>query len=164
MNEIKWYPFYTKSRYEKKVYIELLKQHYEAYLPLQKTIRQWKDRKKIVEVPLFSSYIFVKIAPRQIIDVLRINGIARYISFNNKLAYVKDEEIDLIKSFLETNSKIEVVDGLIKEDSEVVMKSGLFSGYKGKIIKHCRKNKIVVEIESMNKTLLVTLDTESIKE
>lgn len=164
MNEIKWYPFYTKSKYEKKVYLELLKQNYEAYLPLQKTIRQWKDRKKIVEVPLFSSYIFVRIAPRQIIEVLRINGIARYISFNNKPAYVKDEEIDLIKSFLDTNSRIEVVDGLIKEDSEVVMKSGLFSGYKGKVIKHFGKNKIVVEIESMNKTLLVTLDTESIKE
>ncbi len=164
MIEYKWYPFYTRSRFEKKVYLELLKQNYEAYLPLQKTVRHWKDRRKIIELPLFSSYIFVRIQQQQIPEILKINGISRYISFNNQPAYVKDEEIEVIKSFLNTNSEIEVMDGLIKEGTEVIMKSGLFSGYKGKIIKHSGKNKIVVEIESMNKTLLVSLDTENIKE
>ena len=164
MIEKKWYPFYTKSRYEKKLYIELTKQNYEAYLPLQEVLRQWKDRKKTVEVPLFPSYIFVRIETHQIPNVLHIQGIARYISFNNQPAFVRDEEIELIKSFLNMNSEIEVVDGLIKDGAEIMMRSGIFSGYKGRVIKHCGKNKIVVELESMNKTILVTIEKESLKD
>lgn len=158
MTEKKWYTFYTRSRFEKKIYLELLKQNFEAYLPLQKVLRQWKDRKKMVEVPLFSSYIFVKVERHKISEILKINGVARYIQFNNQPAYLREEEIELIKSFLDSNSEIEVLDGALKEGTELLIKSGLFTGYKGKVIKQAGKNKIVVEIESMNKTLLVSLD------
>ena len=57
----KWFVIYTRSRFEKKIYQELLKINIESYLPLQKKLKQWSDRKKWVEEPLFRSYIFVKI-------------------------------------------------------------------------------------------------------
>jgi transcriptional antiterminator RfaH len=56
-----WFVFYTKSRQEKKVNDLLLRHGFEPYLPLQKVLRQWSDRKKKVEVPLFNSYIFVRV-------------------------------------------------------------------------------------------------------
>jgi transcription antitermination factor NusG len=55
----KWLVFYTKSRNEKSAYKNLKKFGFEPYLPLQKVLRQWSDRKKKVELPLFNSYIFV---------------------------------------------------------------------------------------------------------
>ena len=57
----KWYAIYVKSRHEKVIFSELQKKGIESSLPLMTTIRQWSDRKKKVEVPLFRSYLFVKI-------------------------------------------------------------------------------------------------------
>ena len=69
-----WYALYTKPRSEKKVLDRLLEQEIEAYLPLQKKLRQWKDRKKWVEVPLINSYIFVKIEHKDYFNVLDTVG------------------------------------------------------------------------------------------
>ena len=57
----KWFALYTKPRWEKKVNLTLLKKGIEVWCPVQKVQKQWSDRKKIVEEPLFKSYVFVKI-------------------------------------------------------------------------------------------------------
>jgi len=69
-----WFAAYTRSRNEKKVAGELEEQHIEYYLPLIKTIRQWSDRKKKVEVPLINSYIFVRIIEKEYLKVLQTTG------------------------------------------------------------------------------------------
>ena len=61
----KWYAIYTNPRAEKLVHLRLEETGVEAFLPLQKTYRQWSDRKKLVEKPLLSSYVFVKVMPKQ---------------------------------------------------------------------------------------------------
>jgi transcriptional antiterminator RfaH len=82
----KWYAVYTRSRFEKQVLKGLQDQGIEAYLPLIKTVRQWSDRKKTVEVPLFSSYVFVHIDRRFYDQVLQTMGVVKYISFEGKTA------------------------------------------------------------------------------
>ena len=57
----KWFAIYTKPKAEKKVFDQLVKYNFEAFLPLKKEIHRWKDRLKKVEVPLFNSYVFVKV-------------------------------------------------------------------------------------------------------
>lgn len=99
---MKWYVFYTKSRQEKKVYDLLLRAGYEAFLPLQKVMRQWSDRKKKVEVPLFNSYIFVKEMEHRIPEVLKTPGIAWNIRHNGKPAILREEEYQMICRFIET--------------------------------------------------------------
>ncbi|MBC8342565.1 MAG: UpxY family transcription antiterminator, partial [Bacteroidetes bacterium] len=66
----KWYAAYTKSRNEKKVSERLSEQAVEHYLPLHKILKQWSDRKKWVEEPVFKSYIFIKIGLDDYYDVL----------------------------------------------------------------------------------------------
>ena len=161
--ELKWYPLYTKSRFEKQAYAQLIKLGYDAFLPLQKTIRHWSDRKKIVEVPLISSYIFVRIPRNKLYDVVNVYGISRYLSFNGQPATVRDEEIELLKLALENKNEIEVKDGLLNFGTEVKFTTGVFSGYSGKVIKQSSKNKLVVELESMGKTMLITVDKCKLK-
>ncbi|WP_204268528.1 transcription termination/antitermination NusG family protein, partial [Escherichia coli] len=60
-NEKRWHALYTKPRWEKKIDTVLLRKGVESWCPLQKVERQWSDRKKIIEDPLFKSYVFVKI-------------------------------------------------------------------------------------------------------
>lgn len=160
--EPKWYPFYTRSRYEKKVHDSLIMAGYESYLPLQKKIRQWSDRKKVVEMPLFSSYIFVRTMDYKLYDVLNINGIVRYLKFNGQPAIIRNSEIEIIRKLLSGNTEIEVADGVIEAGAKVALTSGVLQGYKGKVHQIKGKNKVVLEIESINKSILVTVDLNTI--
>ncbi|HEU5147338.1 MAG TPA: UpxY family transcription antiterminator, partial [Chryseosolibacter sp.] len=102
-----WYVFYTKSRQEKKVRDLLLRDGYEVFLPMQKVMRQWSDRKKRVEVPLFNSYIFVKDYPHKIADILRVPGMAWNIRHNGKPAILREYEFELIQRFITTGYFLE---------------------------------------------------------
>lgn len=102
-----WYVFYTKSRQEKKVKDLLLKNGYEVFLPMQKVMRQWTDRKKKVEVPLFNSYIFVRDADYKIADILQTPGVAWNIRHNGKPAILRPEEFEIIQRFITTGFFLE---------------------------------------------------------
>lgn len=102
-----WYVFYTKSRQEKKARELLLKNGYEVFLPMQKVMRQWSDRKKKVEVPLFNSYIFVKDFDHQIPAILKTPGVAWNIRHNGRPAILREEEFDLIHRFISTGLFLE---------------------------------------------------------
>ncbi|HDO06779.1 MAG TPA: hypothetical protein ENG85_03760, partial [Bacteroidetes bacterium] len=69
-----WYALYVRSRTEKKVAVELEGADIDFYLPLEKRLRQWSDRKKWVEEPLFRSYIFVHITQKEYYKVLQTRG------------------------------------------------------------------------------------------
>ena len=75
INTAPWNVLYTTPRAEKKVYNRLVEMDIETYLPLYKTIRQWSDRKKKVEVPLFNSYIFVRSSEKQRFEILSVYGV-----------------------------------------------------------------------------------------
>lgn len=98
----RWYVFYTKSRQEKKVKELLLRNGYEVFLPMQRVMRQWSDRKKRVDVPLFNSYIFVKDHEHRISDIVQTPGIAWNIRHNGKPAILREEEFELINRFITT--------------------------------------------------------------
>lgn len=153
-----WYPLYTRSRFEKKACESLTKAGYEAYLPMQKQLRQWSDRKKTVEMPLISSYVFARIRRSDLYDVVKLRGIARYIQFAGRPAIVRDEEIRCIKDALENKTEIEIVDGMLGEGAKVNIRSGAFRGYCGTVIKRKGSKKLVLGIEALNKTLLITVD------
>jgi transcription termination/antitermination protein NusG len=102
-----WYVFYTKSRQEKKVRDLLDKSGYQVFLPMQKVMRQWSDRKKKVEVPLFNSYIFVKEHEHKIAEILKTPGVAWNIRHNGKPAILREEEFQLIQRFIHTGYFLE---------------------------------------------------------
>ena len=103
----KWFVFYTKSRQEKKVRDLLEKSGFEVFLPLHKVVRQWSDRKKKVEMPLFNSYIFVNEEDHNIPSILKVPGIAWNIRSNGKPAILRQEELDLIKRFISSGLFLE---------------------------------------------------------
>lgn len=107
--ENKWFVFYTKSRQEKKVTEILARRGFDVFLPLVKVVRQWSDRKKKVEVPLFNSYLFVNTEEHRLQEVLSVPGIAWTIRHDGKPAILREKEYRLIKRLLETGLTIEVV-------------------------------------------------------
>lgn len=140
----RWLVGYTTPRAEKQVYEKLLKQGYTVFLPLAKASRRWSDRIKIVEIPLFTSYIFVKANSHEIYESLRnIPGLIRYLYIEGKFAEVSDKEIDNIKKFL---SKTEGYQFSFEENQTVEIKDGVLKGRRGVITK-LGKDKLQLKIE-----------------
>lgn len=161
----KWLVFYTKARAEKKTLEYLQKSGFEAWLPLQSQIRQWSDRKKKVEVPLFNSYIFVYEDESRITDVLKTPGITWNIRHNGKPAVLRQEEKDMIVRFIETGMFIETNDvEYLKEGDKVEIMGGPLRGMIGTLRQEYRETKFSVMVETIDQVLTINVDKEMLKQ
>jgi transcription antitermination factor NusG len=95
-----WYAVYTKPKWEKKVAELLRRKNIEAWCPLNKVVKQWHDRKKTVDEPLFTSYVFVCITAAEKVEVCKTSGILNFVHWLGKPAVIRTEEIETIKDFL----------------------------------------------------------------
>lgn len=152
-----WVAAYTKPRNEKKVLERLVGAGVEAYLPLQRTLKQWSDRKKWVEEPLLRSYIFVRITEREYYHVLGIPGMVRYVMFEGKAAPIPDKQIDMLKLFMGMDVETEVVEEEILSGEMVEIVGGKLAGFSGEMLRHNGKNKVVVRLEHISHSILITL-------
>src|SRR6478672_10641632 len=98
----KWYIIYTFPNLEKRIHAELIRKSIKAYLPLQKVIRKWSDRKKELKIPMFPNYIFINATEKDRGKILNISGILKFISFGGKPAVMSDDEILNIMKLEET--------------------------------------------------------------
>ena len=122
-----WYVVYTKPKWEKKVAEKLNEIGIECYCPLIIQIKQWTDRKKKVEVPLFNSYVFVQLEDTDRNSVFQISGIVRYLFWLGKPAIVRDEEIKIIKMSLAAPNLSDISVTSIQVGDRIKLESGVFS-------------------------------------
>ena len=149
-----WYAFVTKPRHEKKAKMYLDGAGVTTFLPLRKTLNQWSDRKKWVEQPLFSSYIFCRIPFAKRFDVLQQPGMVRVVGFNNEPMPVRECEINAIKMLLAADIDIQVRPEFTSGD-KVRISSGLLMGYEGTIIQDRGEKYFAIHITSIGKSVLI---------
>ena len=158
----KWFVVYTIPRWEKKVALLLQQKGIEHYCPLNKVTRQWSDRRKIVVVPLFKGYVFVKVSEALKWEIKEIDGILNYVYWLGKPALVKDAEIDTIKKFLHEFTEVEVINPQLEVDSKVIIKQGVLMDYHG-IIVEVSGTKAKVKISSMGLILSAVFDKKNLR-
>lgn len=123
-----WFAVYTKPRWEKKVTDGLLSHGFEAYCPLNRTLRQWSDRKKWVELPLLPSYVFVRVSPEEEAKVRMVAGVINYVYWLGKKAVIREEEIAALKDFVSSHQNIQI-ERLDYQPGDVIsLDSGPFTG------------------------------------
>lgn len=154
-----WYVIYTQSRYEKKIAQKLNEQNFKVDLPFNTEVSQWSDRKKKIEKPLFSSYVFVYLdSLKDYSKAMSIDGVVLFIKFGGRLVRVLDEEINKIKIFLNHFSQVELKHSLDLNIGEIKrINSGPFENYECEIIKIDNKHKICVRIGSLQQSLLAEI-------
>ena len=157
-----WHALYTKPRWEKKVADLLDAKGVEHYCPLNKVIKQWSDRKKVVLEPLFKSYVFVKVDEAKKWDLLKIAGVLNYVTWLGKPAKIKETEIDTIRRFLKEFKTVEVVNDMLEVNARVKVKQGALMDYQGILI-HISGNKASVRIESMGLQLITLVDKKNLE-
>lgn len=159
-----WYALYTKSRAEKKVLLEFELQGIEAYLPLQRKLRQWSDRKKWVETPLISGYIFVHITLKEYDLVLRTPGVVTYVRFEGKAAIIPDDQIETIKRMMrQSNFAVEISHELFKEGDPVEVIAGPLIGMQGMLVQFKGSKRVVVQVVQLNLSVLVEVPVTELR-
>ncbi|WP_319502303.1 UpxY family transcription antiterminator [uncultured Draconibacterium sp.] len=153
-----WHVIYTRSRAEKKVVQELSINNIECFLPLQKRLRQWKDRKKWVETPLIPGYCFVNITRKEYDKVLQLSNVVNYITFERKAAIVSQTEIEALQTMLhQFDFEVDVTMENFKPGKQVEVIEGPMVGLSGELIECRGKNKFVLRIEQINTSFLVEI-------
>ncbi len=134
---MKWYVLYVQSKKEKKIAEILRQMQVEVYCPLIKEVKQWSDRKKTIQSPLFKSYVFVRLTDKERSKVYTVAGVVRYLFWLGQPAVVRDKEIETIKNWLEDDSveeitlckynpgdKVLIKNGILKNQNAIIQKVG----------------------------------------
>ncbi len=159
-----WYVVYVKSRSEKKAEAELQQKNIETYLPIQRKLRQWSDRKKWVEMPLISGYLFVHISRKEYDLVLRSNYVVSFVRFEGKAAIIQDCQIESLKIMLnQKDLEITVSQETLEIGQQIEVVSGALIGLQGKLVKIKGKNKVAIIIEQLGYSATIEISTENIR-
>ena len=149
---MKWYVLYVKPKSEKKVAERLRKIGVEVYCPLIKEIRQWSDRKKTIENPLFKSYVFVRIKEKHRHIVFDVPGVVRYLFWLGKPAGVRDEEILVIEKWLKDEDIEDITLSNLNPGDELLVKNGILKDHKG-IVQEVGKKRVRLVIPGLGVVL-----------
>jgi len=152
-----WYAIYTKPRWEKKVASLLARKNIENYCPLNKVQRQWSDRKKIVMEPLFQSYVFVNVSNLEQTLVRETSGVLNFVYWLQKPAVIREEEIEVIKRFLNEYHHVQVEKSTVNLNDKVRIIGGPLMMREGNVLEV--KNKTVkVLLPTMGYTLVAEIE------
>ena len=157
-----WYVLYTKPRNEKKT-AKLLEEHgIEVYCPLHEVVKQWSDRKKKIQEPLFRSYIFVSLHDydKEQTGILETPGAVRFLWWQKRPGIVRDEEVEAIRQFLSKYKDARITVN-IAEGDEVTITEGPLREQKGKIVR-IKGNKAFLQVRSLGWNITAEIPVQSI--
>lgn len=159
-----WYVLHTKSKFEKVVTDSLLKKDIHAFLPTIMKLSKRKDRKKILEVPMFPGYLFVKsnILPKNHVNILKTTGAVRLLGSNKGPMPVNEASVESLRLFSKSKETISTGKGF-KKGEEVVITDGPLAGAKGIYEKKAGKNRVIVQIDILGQYAFTEVEKDNIE-
>lgn len=157
-----WHALYVNSRAEKKVMETLLSKGVEAYIPLVKTMREWSDRKKMVEFPLLNGYVFVKSTVILRATVLQTKGVVNFVRHCGEIAIIREIEIDQLKQLVDLGYQMEVnaITRAYELGDKVKITSGALKNIEGFVLEQKEGKFVEVLLESIGQSIKVKLPQE----
>ena len=156
-----WKVIYVSSRAEKKVGERLTQEGIENYVPLKKELKQWSDRRKMVESPLINGYVFVKPDALQRDKILQLQGVLQYVRYNSNDATIRDIEIEALRSI---EKKGYFVTGEfakpLNTGDRVSIEYGPFKGLFGSVKTQAKESIYTISIEGIGYDLTVRVPEE----
>lgn len=134
----------------------------ENYCPINKVTRQWSDRKKVVLEPVFKGYVFVRVEGEKKWEVKKVPGILNFVYWLGKPAQIRDEEIDVIRKFLNEFTDVAVEAKGFVVNSKVRVKQGVLMNYNGIVIEVIG-NHAVVKIDTLDLQLSAHFDKKNLE-
>lgn len=158
-----WYAFYLSARTEKVVSKRLCNSGEEVFLPLVRTLKIWKDRKKWVDEPLLRSYVFVKVSPHEILRILQDTGVVKVISFSGQPAPIPDQQIEQLIQALDAGCEVVATHEDFSKGDRIEIISGPLKGITGTLSQIPGKYRIALQIDNLGQSVLVSIQPGAIK-
>jgi transcription antitermination factor NusG len=154
-----WYAVQTRARHEKKVAMQLQEKGATTFLPLLTQTRRWSDRRKVLELPLFSCYVFARLAPSMGMRFLALQtrGVLSIVGAHGVGAPIPDKEIEDIQTLLAQNATSSLYP-FIKVGQRVRIRGGCLDGVEGILVAEKSDRRLVVSIELIHRSVSVRID------
>jgi transcription antitermination factor NusG len=160
--QVRWYAAYTNPRHEKQVARQLDRNGIESFVPLYRSIRRWKDRRKELELPLFHGYVFVHLALRDRLQVLQVPGVVHLVSFKGKPAPLDAASVEALRNGLSRNALVQP-HPYLKIGLRVRIHSGPMAGMEGLLVRRKDKFRVILSIHLIQRSVAVEVDESEIE-
>ena len=159
-----WFAIWTRSRHEKNVRDQIEKKSgVDVFLPTIGKWSRWKDRKKKIDWPLFPGYVFARFVPDDRVAILKVDGVVQIISNNGIMSAIPAEEIDSIRTLVESELAFDPVP-LIKEGDMVKVTSGPLKGVIGRLVqKKGVQARLVLSVDLIGQAVSVEVDAADVR-
>lgn len=157
-----WYAVYTRPQWEKKVATGFTRKDFECYCPMNKTVRQWSDRKKVIYVPLFTSYVFFKATEKQLLEIKQTEGVINIVHWLNKPAVIKNEEIEAIRNFLSDFENVHLQEANVSINDTVRVISGPLTDKEG-IVMSLQKKSVKLVLPSLGYAMVAEVAINNVE-
>lgn len=160
--EVRWYAACTNANHEKRIADQLRVRGVENFLPVYQSRRKWKDRRVILELPLFPGYVFIHIALSEKLRVLQVPGVARFVGFDGTPAALPDKEMEGLRSGLENGIHAVPHPGL-RLGQRVRIQAGPMAGLEGILQRHKGRARLVVSLDLIQRSMALEIDSGDVE-
>ena len=159
---LEWYAAYTHARHEKRVAQQLQERGIEHFLPVYRSVRLWKDRRKELEMVLFPGYVFARIGLAEKLRVLQLPGVVRFVSFNGQPTALPGEDLQALRNALQQGMRAEHHPFLTVGRRVRVMR-GPLTGARGILVRQKTNCRIVISIDAIMRSVAVEIDESDVE-
>jgi transcription antitermination factor NusG len=152
-----WYAVYTKHQHEKKVVDVLARKGLEALLPLYHAKHRWKDRVKIVSMPVFPGYVFLRASLDRKLEILRTPGVFCLVENGGRACPVPDSDIEAVRKISQSPERIQP-HPYLKSGAAVRIRDGAFAGIEGILVRHKSSDRVILALEMLQKAVAVEVN------
>lgn len=156
-SRLNWYALYTCPRHEKCVAQQIEQRAISCFLPVYRSVRRWRDRRKVLELALFPGYVFVQLALEDRLRVLQLPSAVRLVSFNGQPAVLPDAEIDGLRDRLNRGGPVEPFPYL-RVGRRVRVCGGPMQGLEGIIVRRKDRCRLVFSLDLIMRSVAVEVD------
>jgi len=156
-----WYAAYTASRHEKTVAEHLRQREIECFLPLYETVRRWNNGRHRVQLPLFPSYVFVRMGFGDKLRVLQVPGLVQLVTYQGAPAALPDAEIETLRSALSSGVLAQPY-RYLSVGSKVEICRGPLQGLRGILLRHQGQFRVVLSVEMIMRSIVVEVEASDV--
>lgn len=160
--QVSWYALYTCPRHEKRVVQQIEQHRISCFLPLYRSVRRWKDRRKELELALFPGYVFVRIALQDRLRILQLASVVRFVSFNGHPLPLPQGEMDTLMTGLRSGVRAEP-HPYLTVGRRVRVKHGPLAGSQGILVRRKEKFRVVLSLELIMRSVAVEVDEADVE-
>jgi transcription antitermination factor NusG len=154
---LNWYALYTCPRHEKCVAQQVEQRSIACFLPMYRSVRRWKDRRKELELALFPGYVFVRLALQDRLRVLQLPGAVHLVSFNGQPAVLPEAEIEGLRQRLARGGSLEP-HPYLRVGRRVRVCGGPMLGLEGIIVRRKDRCRVVFSLDLLMRSAAVEVD------